>query len=394
MLFEGICFLLSGWGFLTFDFFRHLGEDLTEETFNAFSYVKGLVLAAVAFIAFGLLNIFLDGNLKYGMAYIIASIGLLIYSNSWLYNVSWLKRHYYVIVSVCLLLIFCGFLGIAVFSILNNGYTPLNISSIIFGIGFVLFQIVFEIRDYGDDGTNNNDDFTLLGIMELVGGILFVCGSVLLGGGFFIEGACQIGIYFKVNTVLVAGANSISSFITSLGAISNIITGIGVFGLMVGLGIGGNRGRNKDRNIIAAISYIVLGIGFVGLSLVDVSYSVNRQESLAFFAFTLGLIFGVIGGVNFIQWGRGLLARNEKLALNNVGGAFFGYFGYFAFTMRWYILNDIILATSAVLFASIMIILLLFHENRRVILVGFPIYAVVSLLFGGFLISRGICIFL
>jgi hypothetical protein len=364
-LLEGIGLIIAGVGFSIFDITRAAGEEL--EDFKPFKYVIGLVFAGIVFLGLGVAILFVDEHFKHGITYVIAGISLIIYIIAW-------GKDFRILTVIATLFVLGSFLGLGIFSMLNIGITVTNISFIIFGIALTIFQIGAQ---------TDIEPLILIGSIPLFG------GTILLSGIFLIDGLTSI-----VNVIFATITDSALDFIINkniIGAISFFVSGVGIIGIMLGLTFGGNSGRNKDRNIIGGISLIILGIGFIGVESVDIIYSGKSNQGVMFTVFSLGLILGVVCGINLIQLGRGMLSNDAKLSMNNWGGVVFGFIGLF---IQWLIDGEYFLGIGSILFLVTMLLLLLANENRKVILIVFPVFIISSLFFGGIFIYSGVNILL
>jgi len=374
---EGICLVVTGLGFLLFDITRalDLDKELEEKDFKSTKYTIGLILTGIAILGLGTIILFLDGDFKHGIIYIIAGIGLIIYKID-------LHKDFSVLTIIAILSVLGSFLGLGIFSMLNavtvTNIMVTNVSLITFGIGLTIFQI----------GARTDKNFAIFS-----GGILQCCGTVLLSGIFIVSGLTHITS--AIATVILGfNTNSIFDVIANqykVESISYIISGIGIFGTIIGLSFGGARGFNKDRNIIAGISDIITGIGFVGLSLssIEIIFSGELPQRFMLGVFvSIGYILGTVCGVNLIKLGIGTLSNNLKLSGNNFGGVIFGFVGLF---IQWFIEGNYLFGIGSILFVVTMIIALIPDlKVRLIILIGYPLFVLSSLFLAGSFIYSGI----
>lgn len=335
-LIEGILLTIAGFGFLIFDIGRVMGNE--SEDFKPIKHTKGLVFVGIMFLILGTISLFFYEDFIYGINYVIAGISLIIYIIAW-------GKDFRILTIITTLFIFFIFLGFGIFSIINIGITITNVSFIVFGIGLAVFQI----------GAQTDKDNIILS-----GGIPLLLGTILLGGIFVVEGFTNIG-NFVSNFFPVFSFNLHRSLIE---AISYIVSGLGIVGLTIGIGFGANSGPKKDRNIIAGIFLIILGIGFAGLAFVDTFFSDKAHQRVMFAVFSLSLLFGTVCSMNLIMFGKGILKNDFKIAGNNMVGVFLGFIGLF---IEWFATREYLFGIGAILFIISWVLYLIISKKNYII---------------------------
>jgi hypothetical protein len=260
-----------------------------------------------------------------------------------------------------------SFLGLGLLSIFMGGFSVANVSFIMLGLGLTVFQIaVYTGKD------------------PMPGGMILFCATVILSGTLIIYGLTSIlpAVFGS------AGIPALDLLVNQnkFKALSYMSAGLSILGLMVGFSIGGSRGKNKDRNIISGIFFIVTGLSFIGLSSVDIIYTNVQNQGFLFAAFGLGLVLGAVCGLNLLQLGVGMLCNNSKLMMNNMLGSIFGFIGL---SVQWLIDGQYSLGVGAIFFISAMLALPLSNNSRKAILISYPVFLLCSLFFCGTLIYYG-----
>ena len=366
-LIEGMGLFLAGIGFLMFDITSAAGNEI--EDFNPFTHIKGLIIAGIVFIGFGIPLVLLDGDYINGLIHILAGVSIIIHIVAW-------RNDFRILTIISALLISSSFIGLSVISVSVIGITIINISYIIFGISILIFQTGAQI-----------DKAPLL----VVGSIALFCGTTLIGNIFIINGVTKV-VIFIINIIFNSTTENIINYdnISFVEAIGHFLSGIGIFGIMIGLFCGGHSGKNKDKNIILGISIVILGIGFVGLSFIESVFSGNSSQEIMFSIFSIGIILGNVSGINLIKLGHGLLTNNLIKAGNIMFNVIFSFIGLF---IQYIIINDYYWGIGTISFIVTFLLCLFFNTNKKAMRIIFPFYVMSSLFYGGIYLYTGLHIF-